>query len=553
VNLRSLWLALGPALLLPCSLCVLAQPQGPVFRVNTNLQSIAVQVTDKLGKYVGGLTASDFTLLESGRPQKIAFFESQSQPISLAIVLDVGRSMDWGGKLERALVLLAPLLRGNLREDEIFFMPFTDEAGPFRQLTADERLQRPTIPLLGHRGSAVYDALASALCYARTASNARQAIIVITDGMDQHSRLRLEQLIELVRSSNPQIFMVGLYDQPEYEIWRQSHQTVTIIGLREVDNPVIVFNRLAKESGAEAFFPSSEKDLRIALDRISALLKAQYTLAYYPERADKARKIQVKVDRRGVKISARGSVGSEIPTQAIHVAATGCEVSAREHPYPWESRVTSTSGSPVVYHEDFSDERSGWPNRLFDENTHSSARYIKGGYELDRHCPRCDFSIQSSPPEIATGADTVITAYGPWWDSFRASASMEAYRDDAGAGVGVVFGVQEEGYYAFLLTAPAGEPKQNTFELVKGSWDGKRNAIIPRTPFGFSSANARKVYKLGVARNGRLITLWVDDTQVGSIEDPSLEYGLVGFGVFGSGRAVVHDLLVETMQFRNGN
>jgi len=553
VNPRSLWLAFGPAVLLPYSLCVLGQSQGPVFKVNTNLQSIAVQVTDKQGNYVGGLTASDFTLLESGRPQKIAFFESESQPISLAIVLDVGRSMDWGGKLERALVLLAPLLRGNLPEDEIFFMPFTDEAGPFQQLTPGERLNRPTIPSLGHRGSAVYDAIASALCHMRTNKNARQAIVVITDGMDQHSRLRLEQLIELVRSSNPQIFIVGLYDQPEFEIWRQSQKTVTIIGLREVDNPVVVFNRLAKESGAEAFFPSDERDLRVALDRISALMKAQYTLAYYPERADKARKIQVKVDRHGVKISARGSVGSENPAQAIHFAAAGCGVAAREHPYPWESRVASSPYSPMVYHEDFSDERSGWPNRLFDEKTHSSARYIKGRYELDRHCPRCDFSLQSSPPEIATGADTVITAYGPWWDNFRASASLEAYWDDTDVGVGLVFGVREEGYYAFLLTPPAGEPKQSTFELVKGNWAGKRTAVIPRTPLGFSPANAGKVYKLGVARNGQRITVSVDDKQVGSIEDPSLEYGLVGFGVFGSGRAVVHDLLVEGMQNINRN
>src|SRR6476646_4117393 len=117
------------------------------------------------------MAASDFTLLEDSRPQKIEFFEAQDQPISLAILLDVGRSMDFGGKLDRALDLLSPLMRGNLPEDEIFFMPFTDEAGPFQQLTAEERLQRPTIPVLGHRGSALYDALASALCHMRTAKN----------------------------------------------------------------------------------------------------------------------------------------------------------------------------------------------------------------------------------------------------------------------------------------------------------------------------------------------------------------------------------------------
>lgn len=510
-----------------------------------------MQVTDKEGNYVRGLAASDFTLLEDDRAQRIAFFEAEAQPISLAILLDAGRSMDWGGKLDRALVLLAPLLRGNLPEDEIFFMPFTDETGPFQQLTVEERLQRPIIPVLGHRGSAVYDALASALCHMRTAKNVRQAIVVITDGMDQHSRLRLEQLIELVRSSNPQVFMVGLYDAPEYEIWRQGQKTVTIVGLREVDNPVVVFRRLAKESGAESYFPSSEKDLKKSLDRISALLDAQYTLAYYPESVDKTRKIEVKVDRRGVKTLTRGTVGSENPVEAVHFAATGCQVSAKDHPYPWEARVKLASDSVMMYHEDFSNARSGWPNRRFNENTHSSAHYIVGGYELNRYCPKCDVRVPSLSPEIATEADTVVAAYGPWWENFRATTSIEAYWDDAGAAVGIVFDVREEGYYAFLVTPPAG--LQNTFELVRGSWDGKRTPIIPKTQFGFSVANEGKKYKLGVDRNGRHITLLVDDKQVGSIEDPSLAYGLVGFGVFGNGREVVHDLQVEATPFREAD
>jgi hypothetical protein len=48
-------------------------------------------------------------------------------------------------------------------------------------------------------------------------------------------------------------------------------------------------------------------------------------------------------------------------------------------------------------------------------------------------------------------------------------------------------------------------------------------------------------------RNGRRITLWVDDKGVGNMEDPLLQYGLVGFGVFGNGREVVRDLRVEAI------
>jgi hypothetical protein len=66
---------------------LLARSQGPVpiFRANSYLQSIAVEVTDKRGDGVRGLTPADFTLLENGHPQKIAFFGTEEQPISLTI------------------------------------------------------------------------------------------------------------------------------------------------------------------------------------------------------------------------------------------------------------------------------------------------------------------------------------------------------------------------------------------------------------------------------------------------------------------------------------
>ena len=536
---------LSAALLLGWPLGALAQSETPVFKVDTNLQSIAVQVTDKQGNHVRGLTASDFTLLESGRPRKIAFFEAESEPISLAILIDSSRSMDFGGKIDRARDLLASLIRGNRPEDEIFLIPFSDEIGPFQQLTPEQRLGPPIIAPFGNRGSALYDALASTLCHMRTAKNIRRAVVVITDGVDQHSRLKLEQLIGLVRSSSPQVFMAGLYNKPEYEIYRQRQKAVTLVGLREIDNPVLVFERLAKESGAESFFPSSEQDFKKALDRISALLKAEYTLAYYPQRTDKVRRIEVKVKRSGVKISARHSVGSGSAMEAVHFAATGCAVSPQEHPYPWESRVTSNSSSFRVYHEDFSDPRSGWPNH---HDRATSAHYIAGGYEVSRRL--MPGHALDTPVEgvIADLADTVVAAYGPWWDNFRASAQVEALWGPPND-VGLVLDVNESGYYALLLTPPV--DGRVAFEFVKGGWDGTRAEIIPRTPIAELERFGK--HKLSVECNRGQITLAVDDRQVGSIQDTTFEYGLVGLGVFGKCgasrecRVIVRDLLVQAI------
>ncbi len=175
--------------------------QTPVFRSTTNLQSIAVQAVDKKGNFVPGLTVNDFTLLEDGHPQKIAFFGTHQQPVSLAILLDSSRSMDFGRKFDRAREMLAPLFTGHDPNDQILFMPFTDQVQAFEQLTFGQRSHPELIQTSrgagSQRGTAVYDALASALCRMRTAENLRQAVVVITDGADQHSRLILEQLIWL--------------------------------------------------------------------------------------------------------------------------------------------------------------------------------------------------------------------------------------------------------------------------------------------------------------------------------------------------------------------
>jgi Ca-activated chloride channel homolog len=567
------------------SLTVFAQT--PVFKSATTLQSIAVQVTDKQGNSIQGLTAADFTLLEDGRPQKIAFFGAEKQPISLAVLIDSSTSMSYGGKLGRAVSLLGPLLRGNHPEDEIFLVPFTERLQPLGQLPPFTPLsmdQRPHPPAIGvsstSGGTALYDALASALCHMRTARNVRQAVVVITDGADQNSRLSLEQLIQLTRSSNPQTFMIGFFEKSEYDIFRQRNKTLTLLGEREIDNPLIVFDRLAKESGAESFYPSSEHDLQQALDRISAILDAEYTLAYYPGDTSRFRKIEVKVKRGGVHVLSRRSAGSESGDTPVHFQASSCEVSATDHPYPWELRAIRNPSGALIYREDFSDPRTGWPNRrekvpdisytssgapsLRDQTGKTSAangrdsdsfgyqsgvRYIKGGYELSR----------SNGANTADGpiADGVVAAYGPFWNDFRASVLIEASFDSADASQthfttapGLVFHMGPTGYYALVLSGAGPHGTDDVaFKLIRRKLSpGSEAVLLPWTKIAFPASPAeieKKARKLSVQYSHGRIEVQVDDQPVGSVQDTTFPHGLIGLALFGHGRAVFHDLLVE--------
>ncbi len=547
--------------------CLTALGQTPIFRADATLQSIAVQVTDRQGNSIQGLTAADFTLLEDGKPQKISFFGAENQPVSLAVLIDSSASMNSGGKLARARVLLGPLIRGNRPDDEIFLMPFTERVEAFEQLTSDQRLNPPAMKPLLSGGTALYDAIASALCHMRTAENVRQAVVVVTDGADQHSRLTLDQLIQLARASNPQIFMVGFFEKSESAAFREREPKITLVGEHEIDNPLVVFERLSKESGAESFFPSSERDLKQALDRISAVLEGQYTLAYYPRDVNCFRRIEVRVKRGGIRVVARRDVGSETPDLPVHFAASSCEVSAKEHPYPFELRVSRNSSGALTYREDYSDPRTGWPNHreVIPNLSARSAgpyryqpglRYVADGYEISRTA-RSNMFLTGPVTAGPVAAGTVVT-YGPSWSDFRASVLVEAdfTRIDKdtfnAAAAGLVFHMSGSAYQALLLTGTV-DPKHQryiSFKLVKKTFANDPDSdLVPWTriiPID-SPSEQKRARKISIDhRRGEIVAL-VDDQVVARVRDPMFSYGEIGLALFGNGRVVFHDLLVEEL------
>ncbi|HEY1219791.1 MAG TPA: VWA domain-containing protein [Bryobacteraceae bacterium] len=544
--------AIRPACFLVCAWLAPAQSQAPVFRTDVNLQSIAVQVTDKEGRDMRGLSAADFTILEDGHPQKISFFGAEDQPISLVVLLDSSSSMESSRKLEGARTLLSPLLHGNRPEDEVFLAPFTNRVGAFQQLTADHRVSPPAVGAASlEGGTALYDALATGLCNLRTAVNVRQAVVVITDGADQHSRLRLQQLIQLAQSSKPQIFMIGFFDKSEYDYYRQSGKTVTLVSGREIDNPLQVFDRIARETGAESFFPASERDLQQVIGHILGILQAQYTVAYYPQDPRKFRRIQVKVNRGGVNVAARHSVGSEgTNEELVHFSATTCEVSPAEHPYPWEPHITRTPPT-FLYHDDFSDPRSGWPNR-------AGSRYVQGGYELSRvtHVPKSAGAEGirmgshggdlSAPEETVAGGvgEGILAAYGPWWRNFRASVSMEG---SGAAARGMVFRLGYDGCYVLLFSGTE-KAKDVSFKLVKKLFPSYVEVpLIPWTHITAPALAAGGKNRITVESILDRITILLNGVQVTDIEDPSFTQGYLGMAHYGLGRTLFHDLRVESL------
>jgi VWFA-related protein len=182
---------------------------GPaILRSEIDLQTVNVQVKDKRGNNVKGLVGHDFTVRENGKPQNIAFFDAGSSPVAVAVLVDSASSIVPEGRLGSAQEIAAWFMRIARPGDKIWAMDFTASMGPFEQITQKQLSNSglPAIPDAGGSGSAVYDAIATAICHLRSSTNPRQAIIAITDGLDEHSRLSLDQLIDAVRSQRAQLF-----------------------------------------------------------------------------------------------------------------------------------------------------------------------------------------------------------------------------------------------------------------------------------------------------------------------------------------------------------
>jgi hypothetical protein len=326
---------------------------------------------------------------------------------------------------------------------------------------------------------------------------------------------------------------------------------------RDIDNPLRVFERIATETGAESFFPASERELQRVIGHILGILQAQYTLAYYSPDPGTRRRIQVKVNRAGLTVMSRRSAGAEgIDGKAVHFSSTSCEVSPSEHPYPWEPHVAQSPAQAMLYQDDFSDSRSGWPNR-------PGSRYVPGAYELSKMAtsPKPSNSGGARVPigrsadseesdgeaaQSGRGEDT-LAAYGPWWQNFRASLSVES---SGAAARGMVFRLNAAGCYVLLLSGTR-KGKDVWFKLVKKTFANHGEAtLIPWTQITGPAptlTDAGTGNRITVECNRDRITILLNGVQVTAIGDASFQDGYVGMAQYGYGRTLFRNLRVETL------
>ena len=283
-----------------------------VIRVETNLTNIFFTAADSNKRFVSNLTKEQVRVFEDGQPQDIFTFQQNIDlPLSVAILIDTSQSEERTLPDEKAAAraFLEAIMRPS--KDEAAVVSFTGEVTLEQGFTGNvDRLRRAIdrvefIPPAGYIGrgvvvnqpttppisdtnqmlagsTALWDAVwaTSNELLSDSADNTRRAIILLTDGVDTISQVKMHEAVERAQKADALIYAIGIGDSYHGGVDRGS------------------LKKLAERTGGRAYFPESERELRAAFEQIQRELREQYLVAYSPSNKNRDgsyRRIQIEI------------------------------------------------------------------------------------------------------------------------------------------------------------------------------------------------------------------------------------------------------------------
>jgi len=288
----------------------LPQDSDDVIRVETNLTNIFFTAADRSKRFISTLKPEDIRVLEDGQPQEIFTFQKSTDlPLSIAILIDTSSSEERTLPDEKAAAqaFLEAVLRPS--KDEAAVVSFTGEVTLELGFTGNmERIRRAIervefVPPSGYVGggivvngtppisgtnqqlagsTAIWDAVwaTSNELLSESAENTRRAVILLTDGEDTSSQVKMHEAIARSQKADAFVYAIGIGD-----MYRGG-----------VDEGAL--RKITEQTGGRAYFPKNESELREAFSQIQRDLREQYLVAYSPSnkaRDGSYRKVEIEL------------------------------------------------------------------------------------------------------------------------------------------------------------------------------------------------------------------------------------------------------------------
>jgi Ca-activated chloride channel family protein len=258
----------------------------PVIKSDIDMTLVNVTVTDPLDRLVTGLEKEHFRVYEDGIEQEVLTLSSEDVPVSIGLVFDMSGSMS--DKVEKAREAAVEFMRTANPHDQFFLVSFNDRAELTSGFTSSvDELQNRMMFTASRGRTALLDALYLGLSQMRGAHNSKRALLIISDGGDNHSRYNESDIKNYLKEADCQLYAIGIFDP---------------IGVRsrtpeELEGPSLL-SEMTEMTGGRVFPVGNLGELPDIAAKIGMELRNQYVVGYKSSNAHRNgswRKIRVKM------------------------------------------------------------------------------------------------------------------------------------------------------------------------------------------------------------------------------------------------------------------
>jgi len=260
---------------------------GKPLHIDVDMALVNVTVTDPYNRLVTGLDPDNFRIFEDNIEQEVVTFSAEDVPISIGVIFDFSGSMS--NKVGKAREAALQFFKTANPQDEFFLVSFNERAELTSSFTNSVEDLQSRLMLTSPKGrTALLDAIYLGLSQMRGAHNAKRALLILSDGGDNHSRYNESDIKRLVKEADTQLYAIGIFDP---------------LGSRnrtpeELKGPSLL-SEITEMTGGRVFSVERLEDLPDIATKIGMELRNQYVLGYRPSnKAHDARWRKIKIKLR---------------------------------------------------------------------------------------------------------------------------------------------------------------------------------------------------------------------------------------------------------------
>jgi Ca-activated chloride channel family protein len=252
-------------------------------RMDVDIALVPVTVMDAMNHPVITLEKSNFRLFESGKQKDIRYFSTEDAPISVGILLDLSFSMK--DKIDTARQALHQFFENSNPDDDYFVIGFSDYPALLSDAThSTASIEDKLAFAVPHGNTALLDAIYMGLDRMQKAQYSRRALVIISDGGDNHSRYAKNEIRRIVQEADVEIYGLGIFSKvfKTYEEWTGER----------------LLAEITEATGGHTITINDVQKLPEIAANLSRELRSQYLLGYSPGRGPEDapwRKIKVQV------------------------------------------------------------------------------------------------------------------------------------------------------------------------------------------------------------------------------------------------------------------